>query len=76
MEGIDEEVRAGSEAVAQEDYREADVEKKEKTLRTYQRRHRSMNSQQLDVPLVVNVRLVINILSLLNRSKLFSQLGG
>lgn len=34
MEDIDEEVRADSEAVAQKDYREADVEKKGKTPRT------------------------------------------
>lgn len=32
-------------AVAQEDYREANVEKKGEIVRTYQRRQRSMNGQ-------------------------------
>lgn len=45
MEGIDEGIRANSEAVGQEDYRDENVEKKEKILKTYQRRHKSMNGR-------------------------------
>lgn len=48
MESIDEEIRSDSETVAQEDYKDANVEKKGKALKTYQRRHKSMHGQQLE----------------------------
>lgn len=49
MESIDEEIRGDSETVAQEDYKDANAEKKGKALETYQRRHKSMHGQQLEI---------------------------